>query len=298
VADKFLRNLRRTKKKGDFLDLQSDKIKEIYDSCLTYEGEPISRHNDINHFLHKIGLLLDAGYDNKDEGMKRIAEMILSNQSQEGAFLSQLQISANYGGTGLPESGWMICDFPLLLNFLIKMGYKKDDRVIKAINYLINLSDENGWRCKSSFEKFRGPGRKEDHCPLATLYALKVFSLLPEYHNDQFVKNGINAMLYHWRISNERKIYMFGMGKNFRKLKYPTHWFDIVHVVRVLANFEYAKGTQEFKEMIGIIKSKKTQEGDFIPESVFTAYKGWDFGQKKSPSSSLSNVINEILDKV
>lgn len=114
------------------MDLQSDKIIEIYNSCLTYEGEPISRHNDINHFLHRIGLLLDAGYDNKDEGMKRIAEKILSNQSQEGAFLSQLQISTNYAGTGLPELGWMICDFPLLLYFLIKMGYKKDDRVIKS----------------------------------------------------------------------------------------------------------------------------------------------------------------------
>ena len=280
------------------MTLQTEKIEEMYDYCQGYDGDAITKHNDFNHFLHRIGLLLDIGFDTKDEGMKRIAEKILSNQSEQGAFLSNLQISKSYGGTGLPKSGWMLCDFPVLLYFLIKMGYEKDHRVKNAINYLINLCDENGWRCKGSFEKFRGPGRKEDHCPLATLYALKVFSILPEYHNEQFVINGINAMCYHWRISNERKIYMFGMGKNFRKLKYPTHWFDIVHVVRVLVNFEYAKRTKEFKEMIEILQSKKTEDGDFIPESVFMVYKGWDFGQKKTPSSSLSHVIKDILDRV
>ncbi len=33
--------------------------------------------------------------------------------------------------------------------------------------------------CEPALGKFRGPGRKDDPCPVANLYALKALSLFP-----------------------------------------------------------------------------------------------------------------------
>ena len=33
--------------------------------------------------------------------------------------------------------------------------------------------------------------------------------------------------------------------------------------------------------MINIILDKQQETGGFIPESIYMAWKGWDFGQKK-----------------
>ena len=48
--------------------------------------------------------------------------------------------------------------------------------------------------------------------------------------------------------------------------------------------------------MLDIIKSKKAGSGMYIPESVWMAYKGLDFVQKKEPSVILTYFINNILD--
>ena len=106
---------------------------------------------------------------------------------------------------------------------------------------------------------------------------------------------GIDAILNHWKNQKERKIYMFGIGTDFKKLKYPNIWFDIVSVVRVLSHYDYAKSTKEFKEMVEIIINKQQPNGGFIPESIYTAWKDWDFGQKKVLSETLTYQIYRIF---
>ena len=75
---------------------------------------------------------------------------------------------------------------------------------------------------------------------------------------------------------------MFFMGADFRKLKAPMFWYDILHVLDVLSRFPWVRNDPRFKQMLEVVESKVDSDGQYVPESIFTDWKDWDFGQKKN----------------
>ena len=90
---------------------------------------------------------------------------------------------------------------------------------------------------------------------------------------------------------------MFGIGTEFIKLKYPFIFYDILHVVEVLSRFPWVWKDKRFKEMLSVVESKRNSEGFFTPESVWMAFKGFDFAQKKEPSLTLTLIVELILKR-
>ena len=278
--------------------LADDSIQKFLSSLDEWPEPPLVRHTDVKHPIHIAHLLLDIGLDASVKNLSNLAERILEHVNNQNIFLSLIHVPKAYGGTDEPMMGWLMCDYPLLLYFLTRMGYSDNELVKKSLNVLLDLNSSNGWHCLGSVDKFRGPGRKDDHCPIATLFSLKVFKYLRKYHSETAIKNGIDAIYYHWNHSKERKIYQFGMGTNFRKLKFPNVWYEIVHVVSVLKEFEYATEQPEFAEMTQIIADKQQRDGGFIPETIFTDFSKWDFGQKKVVSPTLTMIIWEMFQSL
>ncbi|MCW4050581.1 MAG: hypothetical protein NWE89_12695 [Candidatus Bathyarchaeota archaeon] len=91
---------------------------------------------------------------------------------------------------------------------------------------------------------------------------------------------------------------MFGIGTTFKRLKYPNFWYDILHVVDVLSRYPYAVEQPAFKEMWNIISGKQNREGSFTPESIYKAWSGWSFGQKKQPSPWMTYKIWRIDQRI
>ena len=127
---------------------------------------------------------------------------------------------------------------------------------------------------------------------------LKLLSAIPEYCKTEIALNTARGLLSLWEKSLELHPYMFYMGTDFRKLKAPAMWYDIVSVADVLSRFEAIKSDTRFIEMTTIIKNKQDNNGLFIPEAVYQKFKGWDFGQKKNPSPYLTYVCHQILTRV
>lgn len=275
--------------------LEHEKIRELIKECKDWPNGPLKRHNDANHLLHKISLLADFGLTYEENGIKEICDQIQQIQCPEGSFLTNILIPRVFGGTDESEMQWMLCDTPTLLYSLLKFGVI-DEEVERAIGHLVSLTEENGWRCKSSIPKMRGPGRKNEHCPYANLVSLKALSIVPELKESKACKAGVESQLWHWENRTGKKIYMFGIGSTFVKLKYPIIWYDILHVVDVLSHYEYAVKDSRFQEMLEIIYSKQQEDGGFIPESIFRAWKDWSFGQKKQPSPWITYKIT-MIDK-
>jgi hypothetical protein len=50
--------------------------------------------------------------------------------------------------------------------------------------------------------------------------------------------------------------------------------------------------------MVGLLKSKADHQGRFALESVWTAWKDWEFGQKKEPSRWLTLLAWRIIARV
>ena len=221
------------------------------------------------------------------------------HSSEEGPFQLPTNIPKHFGGSGKNEWAWALCDAPTIIYSLAKFGLEKDTQIQKAVKYLVNLVHENGWRCVVSKElgNFRGPGRKEDPCPYATFGMLKMLSQFDEWKHSKQAHVGIECLLDLWKRSLELHPYMFYMGTDFRKIKAPFIWYDILHVLDVLSQFDWTRNDSRLIEMFDIVKSKANEEGKYTPESVWRAWKDWDFGQKKQPSRWLTFLVLNVFKR-
>jgi hypothetical protein len=263
-------------------------------------GTVISSHKSAGQPFHKLTFLADLGLKAGDHGMDAIINRILEHQSAEGPFQLSSNIPVHFGGTGMETWAWALCDAPLIVYALAKFGLQDDPRVKDATKYLAGLVRENGWPCAVSKElgKFRGPGRKEDPCPFANLAMLKALSALDEWNDSPECHSGAETLLTLWSESLTQHPYIFYMGTDFRKLKVPFVWYDLMHVLDVLSRFEWLREDPRLLDMLGVMKSKADEQGRFSLESIWTAWKEWEFGQKKVPSRWLTLLAWRILARV
>jgi hypothetical protein len=177
------------------------------------------------------------------------------------------------------------------------MGLRDDERVSLGVEYLAGLVRQNGWPCAVSKEmgSFRGPGRKEDPCPYANLLMLKLLAETSEMHESPPARLGAQSLLNLWQDRREKHPYLFHMGTDFCKLKAPLVWYDLLHVCDVLTRFKWLQHDPRLLEMITMLRQKKDDQGRYVPESVWTAWKGWDFGQKREPSPWLTFLVRRIF---
>jgi len=278
--------------------LTSPAIKALISELAEWPGSPLKRHNDASHLLHKLVFISDLGIRIGDPGIDRITERIIGTQSKEGAFQVLANISPRYGGSGQDQLAWMLCDAPSIMYSMLKLGVKEN--AIRSASHLASLSFDNGWPCavSSALGKFRGPGRKTDPCPYATLIGLKALAQIPEWRDSKPCLIGSDTLLKLWEQRKERRPYMFAMGTDFTKLKAPMVWYDLLHVLEVLTQFPHLKKDKRLLEMIDIIKAKPDSDGRFTAESIWKAWAEWEFGQKKVPSFWITLQIYRILKRI
>jgi hypothetical protein len=274
-------------------------IRLLLSELTQWSEEVVTNHKNAGLLLHKLAFIAEVGLTIEKPEIREIVDKIMKHKTREGVVQVQLNIPEHFGGTGQNSWAWSLCDAPLVLYSLIRLGLGGDSTVNQGLNFLRDLIRENGWPCSVSPElgKFRGPGRKDDPCPYATLLMLKVLSQINDFKESHEAHIGAECLLNLWARSKETHPYMFYMGTDFRKLKAPLIWYDIVHVADTLTQFEWLKNDTRLKELIDIIKSKANEDGSFTPESEWKAWKGWDFGQKKKPSQWLTFLILRIIKR-
>lgn len=265
-----------------------------------WPGTVIASHKSAGQSFHKLTFAADLGLQRTDPGMGEVVERVLSHQSDEGPFQLSTNISESHGGDGQDQWAWALCDAPLSVYALAKLGLRDDPAVRRAAEYLAGLVRENGWPCAVSKElgKFRGPGRKEDPCPFANLAMLKALSEFDDWRDGPACRDGAEALLGLWADSRTRHPYIFYMGNDFRKLKVPLVWYDLVHVLEVLSRFPWLRGDPRLDEMLDLLRSKMDPQGRFTLESIWMAWKGWEFGQKKTPSRWLTLTAWRVIGNI
>ena len=82
--------------------------------------------------------------------------------------------------------------------------------------------------------------------------------------------------------------YIFYMSTDFRKLKAPFIWYDLLHVFDVLTRFAWLRKDARLLDMRATLRDKGDDTGRFTSESIWTPFKDWEFGQKKAPSRWLT----------
>lgn len=118
---------------------------------------------------------------------------------------------------------------------------------------------------------------------------------LPQYRQSPVAVTAAQALLSLWENSLAQHPYMFFMGTDFRKLKAPSCWYDLVSVANVISQYARLRHDPRFLEMLALIKSKRDEDGFYTPQSIYQKSKAWDFGQKKSPSAYLTYLCLRIF---
>jgi hypothetical protein len=280
--------------------LADARIQSLLAELSGWPGTVISSHKSAGQPFHKLTFIADLGLTVHDAGVEPIVARILEHQSAEGPFQLPVNIPTHYGGKGQDQWAWALCDAPLIVYALAKFGLGNEPAVKSAVKCLVELLRDNGWPCAVSKElgKFHGPGRKDDPCPFANLAMLKALSEIEDLRDSPACHTGAEALLNLWSESTAQHPYMFYMGTDFRKLKVPLVWYDLIHLLDVVSRFSWLKNDPRTLDMLGILKSKADLQGGFTLESVWTAWKDWEFGQKKIPSRWLTLLAWRTIGRV
>ncbi len=291
--------------KNEILELRNNaltdsKIQNHLNDIKDFHSMLVTNHKNPILPIHKLLFLLDLGFDTEIPQVKAAINEILNHRDNNGVYQSLTNFPKHFGGAGVDMFSWCLCDAPLLLLALLKADMDYPKYIKPGVDYLVSLNRDNGFPCAVSPElgKFRGPGRKDDCCPYATLIMADLLSYIPEHRDSAAARSSAEAILSLWENSFSKHPFMFYMGKDFRKLKAPSCWYDIVSVTGVLSKFPFAHSDPRFKEMLSLIKGKQDEDGFFTPESAYQKYKGWDFGQKKTPSPYLTYLCLRIFERL
>jgi hypothetical protein len=260
-------------------------------------GTVLARHNDAGHPLNVLTCLVDQGLTRAD-GLEP-AYRALMDGMRDGAFTVTIAIPAAFGGSGQPEQTWISCDLPVCAWVAIRLNGSRIEAAHRlALEKTLALREANGWRCKGAPEigRFRGPGRKDDECPLVNLLVLRLLSLTGADEYQEEKRLAIDTLLRLWSERRGRRPYLFAMGTDFRKLKYPMIWYDILHLASVLSRFPQARQTPQYAEILACLEASAGAAGP-VPQSVYQFWKGQDFGQKKLPSATIAQELAAIRQR-
>jgi hypothetical protein len=243
-------------------------------------------------------LLFDFGITKSDfPYIEKLLDQMLKLQDEDGRFQSLAMFPRSK-----PVIGSSLCDTHIIAETLILGGYARTEEIRKATTFIANQIRETSqgiaWKCEpNSGSKARGPGRKDDICPQATLEALKVFSHIPRRDHPKELVDAGRTLLRCYEHSDHRP-YMFGHGTRFRKLRPPFFWYDIGSVLDATSRYSELTKEQSFKDMLSLVVAKADENGTYTPESVYLDFKKWSFGQKKEWSPWLTLYICRILKRV
>ncbi|MEW5721020.1 MAG: hypothetical protein AB1817_20510 [Chloroflexota bacterium] len=280
--------------------LADPQIKALIKDAAALPTTVLTSHKSAGHPIHQLVFLADVGLRADDPGMDKIVARILKHQSKDGPFQVLMNIPKHFGGSGKDEFAWALCDAPLVAYALAKFGLGNDARAQQAIQHLASLARDNGFPCAASKElgKFRGPGRKDDPCPYANLVMLKLLAQDTTTRKSKTSRAAAETLLDLWKHSREQHPFIFYMGTDFRKLKAPLVWYDIVNVLDTLSQFPFLRRDPRLSEMAACVRAKADKQGRYTPESVWQAWSDWEFGQKKIPSRWLTLVAQRALARL
>ena len=127
---------------------------------------------------------------------------------------------------------------------------------------------------------------------------MKALSQVEDLIDSDATRKGAEMLLQHWDRQWDRKLFLFGAGTDFCKVKYPNVWYDILHVVDVLSCFPFVHEDHCFLEMVGTLTEQADDQGRYTASSMYRAWKGWSFADKKQPSPWLTFMVLRIKSRL
>jgi hypothetical protein len=106
--------------------LQSPEIKSLVAGLQDWPGSVLTSHKNAGHLIPKLAFLADLGVRKDDPGVGEIVGKIFRHRSPQGFFQVLMNIPSKFGGLGTNHFAWALCDAPVTLYSLARMGFQED----------------------------------------------------------------------------------------------------------------------------------------------------------------------------
>ncbi|MHB1342110.1 MAG: winged helix DNA-binding domain-containing protein [Coriobacteriia bacterium] len=288
--------------------LAEERVAHLVDALPRWGVDEFSGHDSPNFLPNLLGLLNDFGVREGDfPRVDEALDLLLAHQDSQGRFESY----GRYRG-GDARWGALLCDTHAITGALLRFGRGGDPRVAQALQRaaadLTDTPQGPAWRCEPDKRTlFRGPGRKADVCPQVTLEALRAFAYLPPESRPVAARRAARTPLEVWRRRADERPYMFGHGYQFKSVKWPNLWYDVLGVVDTIGRYPEvwsgpaADGSDRraLAELAACLIAYNTDDiGRVIPRRAYRGFEEFSFGQKKEPSPTATALVAAALTRL
>ncbi len=258
-------------------------------------AEEASGHHSPAYLPNRLNLLADMGVGAGDfPRVEQLLDAMLEHQDRSGRF----QAFGTSPGRPKPQWGSMLCDTNVIADVLCRFSRCSDARFALALERmgadLAPTPQGRAWQCVP--EKpgmWRGPGRKADVCPQVTLEGLRAFSHLPPEERPPHVLEAARTPLEVWRRRAEERPYAFGHGYDFKSVKWPNFWYDVLWVLETIGRYPHLwrgpaarpEDRLSIAELAAcLVAYNVDSDGRVTPRRTYRDFAQFSFGRKTSPS--------------
>ena len=210
----------------------------------------------------QVMILSQLGLDKSDERVRKACEFIFQFQLDEGGFST---FEKPWSGEQIREYE-MSCLTGNVAASLIRLGYGDDERVMKALEWLVDVQNrDGGWLCP-----YWKPHIKDKHsCFMGTIAPLDAFSEMPKdrmsLEMESALVNGVEFLLMHRLFMADHHKFKI-INKSWLNLSFPIFSYDILRGLSVVTKLGYVKDDR-IKDAFMVLLNKQGSDGKWILES-------------------------------
>jgi len=239
----------------------------------------------------QIMILGQLGMDKSDERVQRACEFILSLQLEEGGFSSytskraleeydwmqsrralkeKLQPTPEAYAQSLVTEHQYSCLTGNVCAAMLRMGYARDIRLEKALNWLVKIQNKDGgWLCPY----WKAHVRDKHGCFYGTICPLEAFSEFPEAKRSQEMKHtierGAKFLLMH-RLYKADHHGFKPINPYWLKLGFPWFYgYNILRGLSVLTKLGYVND-ERLEDAVEVLLQKRREDGTWVLENAPT----------------------------
>jgi hypothetical protein len=263
----------------------------------------------------QIMTLSQLGVDKTNEKVRKACEYIFRFQLEDGGFSSntlehaseEYELLRKRGKKLPPKAEWAAstvfehqysCLTGNLTAALIRIGYADDQRVKKALEWLVHVQNrDGGWLCPY----WRAHIRDKHGCFYGTIGSLEAFSETPKEvltkEMRQAAEKGAEFLLMHHLFKADHHEYKV-INKSWLSLSFPFFYgYNILRGLDVLTKLGYAKD-ERLNDAVEVLLQKRQKDGTWILENTPAGRMQTNIEMKEKPSKWITLIALRTLKRL
>lgn len=254
----------------------------------------VADHHSPLFLPNRLNLLADMGVTHGDfPAVDALLEALTATQDRTGRFRPRATATSPQTHAGASPR----CEHNAVTEVLLRFGLGHDPRVAKAVARLssdIRTGNQgHGWCCTPEKRTLSGLTRKLDVCPQIDLEGVRAFAMLPAHQRPRTARDAARTPLEIWRRRPQERPYQFGHGYQFKTVRWPSFWYDVLGVVDAVGRFPELWNGPEAREedrravaelAACLIAYNTDSQGRVKPRRVHRGYERFSFADKSAAS--------------